>query len=173
MSFDELEAGAAVAEPFASLIDPDDVSFLRPGQMMGKIRDYCLKTDQKPPETKPAAVRCILESLALKYRFALSGLEEILGYRLPVLHIVGGGCKNTTLCQFTANAIGRTVTAGPIEATSTGNLIAQLIALGELGNLQEGRELVRRSFPAVEYTPVDTAVWDDAYGRFLKLTCNG
>lgn len=172
MSFDELEAGAAGAEPFAALIDPDDISFMRPGHMTAKIRDYCVKSGQKPPETKPAMVRCILESLALKYRMALDGLEGILGYKLPVLHIVGGGCKNTILSQFTANAIGRPVITGPIEATATGNLITQLIALGEVGSLKEGRELVRRSFPAVEYTPADTAIWDDAYVKFLELAKN-
>jgi len=169
MSFDELEAGALGAMPFAALIDPDDISFMRPGHMTAKIREYCLSTGQKPPETKPAIVRCILESLALKYRMTLAGLEGILGYRLPVLHIVGGGCKNTLLSQFTANAIGRPVITGPVEATATGNLISQLIALGEVGNLKEGRELVRRSFPAVECTPVDTAAWDDAYDRFSNL----
>lgn len=173
MSFDELEAGAAGAEPFAALIDPDEISFMRPGHMTAKIREYCVKTGQKPPETKPAVVRCILESLAFKYRMALDGLEEILGYKLPVLHIVGGGCKNTTLSQFTANAICRPVITGPIEATATGNMVAQLIALGEVRSLQEGRELVRRSFPAVEYTPADTAAWDDAYERFLKLSHYG
>ena len=169
MSFDELEAGAAGAEPFVSLINPDDISFMRPGNMTSKIQDYCIRTGQKPPETKPQVVRCILESLALKYRMAVNGLEEILGYGLPVLHIVGGGCKNTVLSQFTANALGRPVIAGPVEATSTGNLVAQLIALGEVGSLKEGRELVKRSFPLVEYMPSDTAQWDEAYGKFVKL----
>ena len=137
--------------------------------MTSKIQDYCVRTGQKPPETKPQVVRCILESLALKYRMAVNGLEEILGYGLPVLHIVGGGCKNTVLSQFTANALGRPVIAGPTEATSTGNLVAQLIALGEVGSLKEGRELVKRSFPLVEYMPSDTAQWDEAYGKFVKL----
>lgn len=172
MTFDELEAGAIGAKPFAALIDPDDIGFLRPGHMTSKIKDYCVRTGQTPPETKPAVVRCILESLALKYRMTLGGLEDILGYKLPVLHIVGGGCKNTVLSQFTANAIGRPVIAGPVEATATGNLIAQLIALGELAGLKEGREIVRRSLPVVEYTPAVTAAWDDAYVKFLKLTLN-
>ena len=172
MSFDELEAGAKGAEPFAALIDPDDIIFMRPGNMTAKIQNYCMNTGQKPPESKPAIVRCILESLALKYRMALEGLEGILGYKLPVLHIVGGGCKNTTLSQFTANAIGRPVITGPIEATATGNLVSQLIALGEVGSLKEGRELVRRSFPLVEYTPFSTSAWDDAYVRFSKMIDN-
>lgn len=169
MSFDELEAGALGAAPFAALIDPDDISFMRPGNMSSKIRDFCVHTGQKPPETKAEIVRCILESLALKYRTTIGGLEGILGYRLPVLHIVGGGCKNTMLSQFTTNAIGRPVIAGPVEATATGNIISQLIALGEIANLSEGRELVRRSFPVTEYSPSETAAWDNAYEDFLKL----
>lgn len=169
MSFDELEAGASGAAPFAALIDPDDISFMRPGNMVTKIRDFCVGTGQKAPETKAEIARCILESLALKYRTAIEGLEGILGYRLPVLHIVGGGCKNTMLSQFTANAIGRPVIVGPVEATATGNIISQLIALGELAGLSEGRELVRRSFPVVEYSPSEAAAWDNAYDYFLKL----
>jgi len=168
-SFDVLEAGAAVVAPFTAFIDPDDISFLRPGHMTDKIREYCLKTGQKPPESKPEIVRCILESLALKYRMVLEGLEEILGYKLRVLHIVGGGSKNTVLSQFTANAIGRPVFAGPVEATAVGNIITQLLALGEVGNLREGRELVRRSFAVTEYHPADTAQWDEAYGKFRSI----
>lgn len=169
VSFEELETGAGEAEPFAALIDPDQTAFMRPGNMSVKIREFCFKTGQTPPETKQAIVRCILESLALKYRMTVEGLETILGYRLPVLHIVGGGCKNKLLSQFTANAIGRPVMTGPTEATATGNLIAQLIALGEIRSLEEGRELVRRSFHVVEYAPEDTAAWDEAYARFLRL----
>lgn len=169
MSFDELGAGALGAVPFSALIDPDDIRFMRPGNMSGKISDFCVQTGQKPPETKAEIVRCILESLALKYRMAIEGLEGILGYRLPVLHIVGGGCKNTLLSQFTANAVGRPVITGPVEATATGNIISQLIALGELGSLSEGRELVRRSFPVIEYLPLEADAWDIAYDEFLKL----
>lgn len=172
-SFDALEAGAAAAAPFTALIDPDDISFLRPGHMTDMIRVYCLKTGQKPPATKPQMVRCILESLALKYRMAIEGLEEILGYKLPVLHIVGGGCKNTILSQFTANATGRPVITGPVEATATGNIITQLLALGEVGNVFEGRELVRRSFPVTEYLPADTALWEEAYCKFIRLKQSG
>jgi rhamnulokinase len=168
-SFDSLEAGAAAVAPFTAMIDPDDISFLRPGYMTEKVRDYCIRSGQRPPETKPEIVRCILESLALKYRRTIEGLEEILGYKLTMLHIVGGGCKNTILSQFTANAIGRPVAAGPIEATAAGNIISQLLALGEVGNLLEGRELVRRSFPVIEYLPADTALWDEAYYKFIKL----
>lgn len=169
MSYDELEAGAKEAAPFAALIDPDDTSFMRPGRMTEKIRKYCMNTGQTPPETKAAIVRCILESLALKYRVTMDGLEGILGYKLPVLHIVGGGSKNKLLSQFTANAVGRQVIAGPAEATATGNLVSQLIALGEIANINEGRELIRHSFPVTEYSPMDSDAWDNAYERFLLI----
>lgn len=170
VSFDELEEGAVNAEAFAAFIDPDDSSFFSPGRMPSKIQDYCRKTGQKVPETKPQIVRCIMESLAMTYRKAVEGLEKVVGYSLPVLHIVGGGCKNTLLSQFTANAIARPVIAGPVEATATGNLMAQLLALGEVKSLNEGRLIVRNSFPSVEYSPENKAGWDAAYERFLSIT---
>ena len=169
VSFDELEKGAYGSEAFASFIDPDDSSFFSPGKMPAKIQEYCRKTGQKIPETKPQIVRCIMESLAMTYRKALEGLEKVIGYSLPVLHIVGGGCKNTMLSQFTANAIARPVIAGPVEATATGNLMAQLLALGEVKNLKEGRIIIKNSFPLVEYTPENIAGWNDAYERFLSI----
>ena len=110
-----------------------------------------------------------MESLALKYRQAIEGLEEIVGYKIPALHIVGGGCKEKTLCSFAASAINRPVYAGPVEATSIGNLATQLIGLGELSSVDQAREMVRASFPIVEYTPVNPADWDAAYEKLLKL----
>ena len=137
--------------------------------MPDKIRDYCAETGQYVPQTKGEIVRCIMESLALKYRQAILGLEEIVGYRIPALHIVGGGCKNKILSQFTANAINRPVYAGPIEATAIGNLAAQLISLGAIGSLAQAREVVRNSFEIEEYVPSETAAWDDAYEKLLAL----
>ncbi len=169
LSFDQLEAGAANSEPFLAIIDPDDRTFLPPGNMPEKVREFCRRTGQKVPETKPEMVRCIMESLALKYRMALEGLEEIAGYPIPVLHIVGGGCKNGMLSQFTANAIARPVITGPVEATAIGNLISQLLALGEVKSLSDARSLIRNSFPTVEYLPSANTGWDLAYERFQKL----
>lgn len=169
LGFDELEEMAAKADAFVSFIDPDDDLFYSPGHMPEKVQEFCRRTGQTVPEGKAAIVRCIMESLALKYRYVIEGLEKILGYDLPVLHVVGGGCKNVMLCQFTASSIGRPVIAGPVEATSIGNLVCQLIALGEVLSLQEARELVRNSFPTKEYAPVDKEAWDDAYERFIKL----
>lgn len=169
VSFDELDSGALAAKPFACIIDVDDQRFFEPYNMPNKIMAYCAETNQYVPQTKGEIVRCIMESLALKYRQAIEGLEEIAGYRIPALHIVGGGCKNTILSQFTANAINRPVYAGPIEATAIGNLSAQLISLGAIGSLSEAREVVRNSFPIEEYVPSETAAWDDAYEKLLKL----
>lgn len=173
LSFDELEEQAEKAEPFASLIDPDHDVFYSPGRMPDKVRDFCRNTNQKVPETKGAVVRCIMESLALKYRMTFEGLEKIAGCPIPVLHIVGGGTKNVKLNQFTANSIGKPVVTGPTEATAVGNLAAQLIALGEVADLREARALVKRSFPTAEYLPVDTDSWNDAYKRFLSIVENG
>lgn len=169
LTFDQLESGAADSEPFYAIINPDDPTFLHPGNMPEKVQEFCVRTGQRVPETKPQIVRCIMESLALKYRMALEGLEKIVGYRIPVLHIVGGGCKNVMLSQFTADAISRPVITGPVEATAIGNLIAQLMALGEVKSLAEARAIIKKSFPTTEYLPSDNADWDSAYEKFQKL----
>ena len=169
LSFDRLEEDGMKSEPFAAFIDPDDESFLTPGNMPEKIREFCTRTGQKAPETKAAVVRCIMESLALKYRMTFEALEEVAGFRIPVLHVVGGGCKNAMLCRFTADAIGRPVIAGPIEATAIGNLVCQMLALGEIRSLDEARQMVKRSFPTMEYLPTDKDGWDDAYERFKTI----
>jgi rhamnulokinase len=113
--------------------------------------------------------RTVLESLALRYRWTLGKLEELVGHSLEALHIVGGGSQNRLLNQFTADAIGRPVIAGPVEATAAGNVLMQMLAMGYLSSLAEGRELIRRSFETKVYLPRETAAWDEAYGRFLKL----
>lgn len=172
LSHEVLIEQAAKAAPFAALIDPDDDSFYSPGNMPEKIREYCRKTGQKPPESKGAVVRCVLESLALKYRMAILGLERIVGYAIPVIHVVGGGTMNTMLNQFAANATGKPVITGPVEATAVGNLAAQLLALGEVSNLNEARALVKRSFPTREYLPTERDSWDDAYDRFVRIVTN-
>jgi sugar (pentulose or hexulose) kinase len=169
MSFDELEAGAEQSKPFACFIDPDNDMFYGPGKMPEKVAEFCRRTGQYVPQTKAEIVRCVMESLALKYRVALEGLEKIVGYGIPVLHIVGGGSKNIMLCRFTANALGKPVITGPIEATAVGNICCQLLALGEVSNLSQAREIVRNSFPTVEYLPENKAAWDDAYSKYLNI----
>lgn len=168
-SFAELTQMAAEARPFRCFVEPDHVSFLPPGDMPARIREFCRRTGQPEPESKGEVVRCALESLALKYRWVLERLEELLGYRLEVIHIVGGGSQNTLLSQFTADATQRPVVTGPVEATAIGNILTQALAIGDLASRQELRSVVRCSFPLQTYEPGPAAGWDEAYGRFLNI----
>jgi len=168
-SFAELEKLAREAKPFVSFVDPDDDSFMTPGNMPEKIRAFCKKTNQPVPESKGEVIRCVLQSLALKYRKTVESLEQILGKELPVVHMVGGGIKDTLLCQFTANATGKKVIAGPVEATSIGNLMTQAMALSKINSLQEIRQVVKNSFETTEYLPEDIEQWNQAYGRFCSF----
>jgi rhamnulokinase len=169
MLYEEMIARAQVAPPFSTLIDPDDVSFLAHGDMPARLVAYCMQTKQMPPIDEGAIVRCCLESLALKYRWTIERLESILGTTIKTIHIVGGGTKNSLLCQFTANACGRPVHAGPVEATAIGNILMQALGRRQLGSIAELREVVARSFPVKLYEPHDIAVWNDAAERFAGL----
>jgi rhamnulokinase len=168
-SYDELTQMAAQAKPLQSVVDPDYPEFLKPGDMPARIRAFCERTGQPVPQSKGEVIRCVLESLALKYRWVLERLEEILGRRLEPVHIVGGGTQNWLLNQFAADATGRRVVTGPIEATAAGNVIAQMMALGHIGSLAEGRQIVRNSFDVATYEPRGGAEWDEAYSRFLAM----
>ena len=167
-SFDELSAMAMASKPLRSLINPDDSSFATAGNMPKRIREYCEKTGQPVPETTGEVVRCIFDSLALKYRWTAEKLEEMTGKRYPVINIVGGGTKEEMLSKFAADATHKTVVAGPVEATAIGNIAMQCISSGEIGSIAEAREAVRRSFDVREYEPsvADAPMWDEAYGRF-------
>ena len=166
-----IAAAAGKAPELVSFIDPDDNRFLAPGDMPELIRGYCRETKQHVPETRGEIARCVYESLAMKYRWAVKRLEhDVLNERIDTLHIVGGGSNNNLLNQMTANAIGRNVVAGPGEATVIGNLLVQAMALGELSGLSDIREVVRASFETKEFIPCDCERWDDAYGRFLNAT---
>ena len=169
LSYSEITRLAAESEPLRSLIDPDCSDFFSPGDMPSRIQAYCQRTGQPVPETKGAIVRCALDSLALKYRWVLDRIEECLGYRLDPLHIVGGGTKNELLSQLTATSIGRQVVTGPIEATASGNIVVQAMAMGYLDSLEEGRQVVRNSFPTVTFEPKDRSGWDEAYDHLLEL----
>lgn len=167
--WDELLGLAEAAPPFAALFDPDDRRFLAPGNMPERIAASCRETNQAPPESEGAFLRTVFESLALKYRFVLERIESIAGTRFPALHIVGGGCQNALLCQMTANATGRPVIAGPVEATALGNIGVQLIATGEAAGLDDVRRLVRQSIGLITYEPASKAAWEAAYATFLDL----
>src|SRR5208283_2441424 len=133
------------------------------------LAEFCRRTGQPVPQEPGAVVRCALESLALRYRWVLERLEELLGRRLDVVHVVGGGSQNTLLCQFTADACNRPVLAGPVEATAIGNVLVQAIGLGVLGSLAEAREVVRGSFEVRTFTPHNPDSWQGPYQRFLQL----
>jgi rhamnulokinase len=169
LSYDELTQMAAEAEPLRSIIDPDDGDFLKPGDMPARIRAFCQRTGQPVPESKGAVVRCALESLALKYRWTLERLEEILDCRLEPIHIIGGGTQNRLLNQLAADATGRRVVTGPIEATAIGNVLVQMAALDHIASIAEGRQVVRRSFAVGTYEPAEGDAWEAAYARFLAL----
>jgi rhamnulokinase len=171
-SFAELEKMAREAEPFRSVINPNDESFVAPGDMPGRIQQFCKRTGQPVPETPGQVVRCAVESLALKYRQSVEELETVTAEPVEVLHLVGGGTQDKMLNQFTANAINRIVVAGPVEATATGNLLVQAMAAGEIGSLEELRRVVRNSFDTETYTPQDVDTWNEQYRRFQSL-CRG
>lgn len=168
-TYAELTELAAAAPAFTAMIDPDDPGFLNPPSMPAAIGEYCRKTGQRVPETKGEICRTILEGLAFKYRWTMERLREATGKQLPVLHIVGGGIQNELLCQFTAEATGVKVIAGPVEATAIGNLLVQAMGLGQLRSLEEIREVVRVSFPPKEYLPQQSGVWEKKYQEFLTL----
>ncbi len=170
MSYTQITQLAERAKPFTALIDPDDDTFLPPGDMPTRITDYCKHTGQPPPSTTGEILRCALESLALKYRWVLERLEVVRGRAIDVIHIVGGGAQNRILCQFTADATGTPVIAGPVEATAIGNIAVQAIASGSIGSISEAREVVRRSFDVITYEPQHSTGWDEAYERFRKVT---
>lgn len=169
MPYAELLAEAARAPAFAALIDPDDASFLLPDDMPAALAAYCERTHQVSPAGRGATARAIYESLALKYRYTLDQLETLLGHRVDAIHIVGGGSRNALLCQFTADACDRPVLAGPVEATAIGNVLVQMLAMGELASMSDAREVVRRSFPITEYQPREPVRWMEAYERFTRL----
>jgi sugar (pentulose or hexulose) kinase len=158
---------AAEARPFSAIINPD--AFLEPGGMPAKIVEHCRATGQEPPRTHGEYARAILESLALRYRQALESLELLGGRRIEIIHIVGGGSRNSVLNQFVADCTGRTVVAGPAEATAIGNILVQAMGSGEVAHLAEAREVVRRSFEVTEVQPRAGADWDAAYRRFQHV----
>lgn len=169
VGFSDLNELARREKAHVSFIDPGDDIFFEPGNMPERIRGFCRRTGQPVPESRGAFARCILESLALKYRWALENLESVAGRKIAKVHIVGGGSKNRMLNQFTANATRRPVAAGPEEAAAIGNLVMQAIALGAIKDLPEGKEVIRGSFLVEDFIPADGEEWDAAYHRFCRV----
>ena len=168
-TWEEITRQAEAAPPLASLVDPDHAAFQMPGDMPAAIQEFCRRTDQPVPRSVGEIIRCAVESVAMKSRWVLQGLEKLVGARLETIHIVGGGTQNHALCQATADACGRPVVAGPIEATAIGNVLMQAIASGAIGSIGEARDIVARSFPMDRYEPRQASLFDDAYERFTRL----
>jgi rhamnulokinase len=166
-SYEELAQLADTARPFVAVINPD--AFLQPGRIPEKIAEFCRSTGQAAPKDRAETCRVILESLALRYRQVLESLEALLGRKLRVIHIVGGGSRNNVLNRFVAEATGRSVVAGPAEATAAGNVLVQMLGSGSLSGLAEARQLVKRSFELNAIQAESTPAWDAAYERFCAL----
>ncbi len=164
-----LTAMAAKAPPFSALVDVSDSLFFPPGGMPERVARHCRETRQRPPADPGAVVRSILEGLALSYRMTLRQIERVTGARIRRIHIIGGGSQNELLDQFTADATGVPVSAGPVEATAAGNVLLQMAADGRIASPAEGRAIIRRSFAAKTFEPRDTSAWDDAAARFEEL----
>ncbi len=167
LSYGELAQMATKAKPFFGYVNCDNSDFLAPGDMPARINKCLSDTGQKATQDKGQMVRLVLESLALKYRRVLSAIEDVTGSVVDVLHIVGGGIQNELLCQFTANATGKKVITGPIEATASGNILMQAKATGQVKSIAEARTVIRNSFEMKEYRPQDIALWEKQYAKFV------
>lgn len=168
-TWDALTRMAAEATPLRAFVDPDDAALQAPSNMPAAIADYCRRTSQTVPESPGEVIRVAIESLALKSRWVLGALEDLVGGRLATIHVVGGGCQNRQLCQATADACGRPVVAGPVEATAVGNALVQAIASGAVGSGAQAREVVARSFGTETYGPRDGDRWAEAFERFRAI----
>jgi len=166
----ELQGQAMTAEPFRSLINPDDPAFANPTSMLEAIANYCRATGQPVPETPAQVCRCIFDSLALRYKQVLEGLRLVADFPIDVLHIIGGGSLNNYLNLFTANATGIPVMAGPQECTALGNIMVQAKAAGQVKDLWDMRRIIADSVDVRRYEPQDAEAWNEAYRRFLEYT---
>ena len=169
ISYEDLIIKAEQADSFGSILDSDDITFVTPGNFPSKIQDYCLRTGQEVPKDEGSITRCILESLALKYRYTFERLQQVVGKQLEQIFVIGGGSRNLLLNRLTAEATGVFVNAGPAEASSIGNIMLQLMALGELDSIEDSRRVIKASFETTTYEAQRTDAWDEAYSKFLEL----
>ncbi|MDR3339563.1 MAG: rhamnulokinase [Candidatus Symbiothrix sp.] len=168
-TYDEITRLSDAAPAFQSFIDPDHPDFANPASMTKAIADYCRETNQKTPQNHAGYIRCIFESLALKYKYVLASLQQMAPFTIEKLHVIGGGSQNKLLNRLTANAIGMPVVAGPAEATAIGNALMQAKGLGIIQSLEEMRAIIRRSIFPETFFPENTSDWENAYQRFLSL----
>jgi rhamnulokinase len=170
LSHPELQGSAMQVEAFRSIINPDDDLFANPTSMIEAIQQYCRETSQPVPETPAEICRCIFDSLALRYKQVFQWLKEFADFNLNVLHIIGGGSLNKYLNQFTSNATGVTVLAGPQEGTAIGNIMLQAKAQGLVKDIWQMREIIAKSIELVKFEPQNQAAWDAAYEKYLEIT---
>lgn len=168
-SYAEMEQLAKQSKPFACFVDPDAPEFVAQGNIPRRIVAFCKKTGQHPPQTDGEIVRCIYESLAMKYKYTFQQIVECTGKHYSRIHMMGGGTKDNFLCQLTADATGCDVDAGPIEATALGNAAVQLIALGEINGIGQARQLIKRSLKPIRYSSQENLAWEKYYKVFKKI----
>ncbi len=168
VSYGDLEKEALACEPFKCFVDVDDDAFSLPGNLPKRIQEFCQKTGQYVPQTRGEIMRCIYQSLAMKYRYTYERLEDITGKKYDAIHMIGGGTKDNLLCQMTADFCKINVIAGPIEATATGNVAVQMIALDEFKNITDARQIIANSLNPVYYNPRAEIDCEAAYREFLK-----
>ena len=168
-SYADLEKMALACEPFKCFIDPDAPEFVPHGNIPERVRNFCEKTGQYVPQTVGEIMRCIYESLAMKYKLTFEKLRECTERDYPVIHVIGGGTKDGLLCQMTASSCNRTVKAGPIEATVMGNIAVQLMSDNSIGSIAQARKIVADSSELKVFEPKDTADWEKAYKNFVKI----
>ena len=169
VTFTEIVQAANEASPFRCFINPDSPSFASPASMTAAIKEYCRVTGQPVPETMGEIARCIYESLAFRYKQVLSNLQKLATFPIETLHIIGGGAQNKMLNQFTANAVGKTVLAGPSEATAMGNILLQAKAAGLVKDKKEIRRIIRNSVELEMFAPEETALWELNYNKYLAF----
>lgn len=166
-TWDDIAGESQKAPPLRSIIDTDSAEFYAGGGMVRKIQDFCRRTGQPVPETVGEVARCIYESLALKYRAAVEGLEKVKGQPIETMNIVGGGIQNRVLNQMAADAIDRPVVTGPVEGSAMGSLLTQAMALGDIADITQLREIVRASVEVETWEPHHTPEWEAAYQKLL------
>ena len=166
----ELQREAMEQPPFRCLVNPDDPAFANPSSMITAIQDYCRTTGQYVPEGYAEIIRCVFDSLALRYRQVFTWLKEFADFSIDTLYIIGGGSLNSYLNQMTANSCGVNVKAGPQEATAIGNIMLQAKAAGEVSDIWDMRNIITKSIEQLTFEPQDKALWDEAYEKFLKVT---
>lgn len=169
MTFEQEAQAFEQAQPFRSIIHPEDKCFFNPSSMMQAIAQFCIETNQPVPTSIGAYIRCFTESLAIYYAKIISTIETVTNNLSDTVYIGGGGTQNELLCQLIANASGKRVVAGPVEASSIGNGLSQLRALGEIHTIQDGREIVKASFLLKEYVPQQTKLWDEMKKEFSHI----